>query len=1253
MFQLNGINELAESNSTLEDFLLMLRPKKIIQTGIKHSNGIETVLRIARHLRQHETEDYLFYAIASNPQCYLDTIQALRENGLLRQVQVLVGATLSYDELLRLTEGKAVNTQFKYLPERILYNCLNDMEDAADLIVFGSDAPILSAEAAEALRALKISSHFLMLSPPNSLSQIRSEFPKEAAGLVPLDSSIDPSGILVAANPIRPGGRSGKALSAAKKQIAIVLTEHMGDIVACEPVARYIRRIEPNSNITWVVNEKYRELVENNPYLDEVLSVNCLTEWALLSKSGIYDKIIDLHINKRECPECSLEFQKWKTRRDVTLENYYHHGPLLSVFSSCAGLPPLNEAPQVYIPDTVRSEVDSLSLPEPFIVFHCSSNEYSRDWADEKWRELAKNLINAWDGAIIEIGTQACLAGSGESRIINLCGKLSILESAEVIRRAHVFAGIDSGPAHIANAVGTNGVILLGEYRAFKCYVPFTGDYSAGKRATIIYADAGPARNISVQQVLSAILKEFGRADSPKSRINGVVDNSKTGGRALEESTPPTRLIAFHLPQFHPIPENDLWWGKGFTEWRNVTRGMPLFEGHYQPQLPGELGFYDMRLPDILAQQAELAKAAGIEGFCFWHYWFEGKLLLERPIEQMIQSGKPDYPFCFAWANENWTRRWDGQDSEILMKQSYGGADDAELHFNWLVHAFQDPRYIRIEGRPVFLIYRPFDIPDVSSTIDIWTQMARRHGLKSPFMIAIRTNFDGYAPLHSLRSGFQAELIFQPNSAGSYQRIQEVLKEKLDAFPQFYSEENRVLKMKGATVCDYGEAWPIFAECGPCNDSSYGCVVPSWDNTARRANYGAFVLHNSTPTAYESWLRYEFAKSRETAPGNRILFINAWNEWAEGNHLEPDLKHANGYLEATKRAIEKSRRLNGNALDILRQAKAISRIHPLIRKIAETVHKKETNLPSTDTSINDPSILTRIQEILSAAAGRGRVGTRKNYVLIETVKELLKAYNAIPLLTYIYNCASELAVKESKEQARLLFLILAEATVQSFPELCGKSYYKLALLANGKESAIRLLKKCLQLYPEHRAAGELLGELSLGAAKGAHVSETSGLRKEVLTYCQGNGLDIGYGGDPVVPTAITIDQPPPYTPHLGSHPQNLRGDGANLYWFKDDAFDYIYSSHLIEDFAETGPVLKEWVRVLKPGGYMVLVAPVERIYREHCSRTGQEYNTNHKILEMSAPYILSQLDKLAIPYRIEKRFDLINTYSFLLVIEKI
>ncbi len=167
------------------------------------------------------------------------------------------------------------------------------------------------------------------------------------------------------------------------------------------------------------------------------------------------------------------------------------------------------------------------------------------------------------------------------------------------------------------------------------------------------------------------------------------------------------------------------------------------------------------------------------------------------------------------------------------------------------------------------------------------------------------------------------------------------------------------------------------------------------------------------------------------------------------------------------------------------------------------------------------------------------------------------------------------------------------------------------------------------------------------------MSETACIREEVLSYCCGNGLDIGYGGDPVVPTAITIDLPPPYIPHLGRHPQNLRGDGANLHWFRDGVLDYVYSSHLIEDFPETAPVLKEWLRVVKPGGYLILVAPVEKIYREHCRTTGQEYNTNHKIVDMSAAYIVSQLDQLKIPYRVEKRIDLIGYYGFILVVQKI
>jgi lipopolysaccharide biosynthesis protein len=188
------------------------------------------------------------------------------------------------------------------------------------------------------------------------------------------------------------------------------------------------------------------------------------------------------------------------------------------------------------------------------------------------------------------------------------------------------------------------------------------------------------------------------------------------------------RFIAFYLPQYHPIPENDEWWGRGFTEWMNVSRAKPLFDGHYQPHLPAKLGFYDLRVPEVRQAQADLARRHGIEGFCYWHYWFEGKRLLERPFNEVLSSGQPDFPFCLAWANETWSRRWLGEDKDILQEQTYSLEDDLD-HITWLMEAFADPRYIRVHGRPLFLIYKPFDLPDPERTTETFRSECVRNGV--------------------------------------------------------------------------------------------------------------------------------------------------------------------------------------------------------------------------------------------------------------------------------------------------------------------------------------------------------------------------------------------------------------------------------------------------------------------------------------------------------------------------------------------
>ena len=220
------------------------------------------------------------------------------------------------------------------------------------------------------------------------------------------------------------------------------------------------------------------------------------------------------------------------------------------------------------------------------------------------------------------------------------------------------------------------------------------------------------------------------------------------------------RLIAFYLPQFHPIPENDQWWGKGFTEWTNVTKARPLFPGHYQPHLPSDLGFYDLRLPEVREAQAAIARQHGIHGFCYYHYWFNGRRMLEQPFNDVLALGQPDFPFCLCWANENWTRNWDGGHREMLVPQSYSAADD-HRHIDWLLRAFEDPRYIQIDDRPLMVIYRPRQLPNIHQTLDIWREAAVKRGFKGLYICRVENFADERGD--PTRLGFDASIEFQPD----------------------------------------------------------------------------------------------------------------------------------------------------------------------------------------------------------------------------------------------------------------------------------------------------------------------------------------------------------------------------------------------------------------------------------------------------------------------------------------------------------
>jgi lipopolysaccharide biosynthesis protein len=353
--------------------------------------------------------------------------------------------------------------------------------------------------------------------------------------------------------------------------------------------------------------------------------------------------------------------------------------------------------------------------------------------------------------------------------------------------------------------------------------------------------------------------------------------------------------IAIYLPQFHPIPENDEWWGPGFTEWRNVVTARPQFPGHYQPHLPADLGFYDLRVPEAREAQAAMAARYGISGFCYYHYWFNGKRLLHRPFDEVLDSGAPDFPFCLCWANENWTRRWDGRDDLVLMAQKHSLEDDID-HIDFLLKAFADSRYIKVDGRPLFLVYRPKLLADAKQTADVWRERARRAGFPDLYLVKLEIFGDMRAPASI---GFDAALEFAP-----YFGIPKI--------GQRWARIRRRLIHSGLlpsspylthNVCRYDALIEHMLARDDVPYTQFRCVTPGWDNSSRRAA-GAWIFHGSTPQLYESWLGNVVTQTRRRHRGDKqLLFINAWNEWAEGNHLEPDQRWGCAYLEATARAL--------------------------------------------------------------------------------------------------------------------------------------------------------------------------------------------------------------------------------------------------------------------------------------------------------------------------------------------------------------
>ncbi len=343
------------------------------------------------------------------------------------------------------------------------------------------------------------------------------------------------------------------------------------------------------------------------------------------------------------------------------------------------------------------------------------------------------------------------------------------------------------------------------------------------------------------------------------------------------------RAIALYLPQFHPIPENDKWWGAGFTEWTNTAKRRPMFRGHYQPHVPADLGFYDLRLPDARAKQAEMARSFGIEGFCYYHYWFAGRRILNRPFDEVLASGAPDFPFCLCWANESWSGIWHGAPNTVLIDQTYPGEPDHRAHFAELLPAFRDHRYIRVDGKPLFLIYRPFKLPDAERVLTLWRTMALEAGLGGLHIVANSTaikenpvaiGFDAVmrGPDFKLRDwarGWRDPLARVRQSVNSRRGLPHVYK---------FSEMAQRSRPQRETI------------------PSYPCIVHAWDNTPRSGSRGV-VYKNPDPKYFRDLLVAGIEAVSDSPPDQRLIFLKSWNEWAEGNHLEPDLRYGTRYLQ--------------------------------------------------------------------------------------------------------------------------------------------------------------------------------------------------------------------------------------------------------------------------------------------------------------------------------------------------------------------
>ncbi|MFV0233806.1 glycoside hydrolase family 99-like domain-containing protein [Empedobacter falsenii] len=349
------------------------------------------------------------------------------------------------------------------------------------------------------------------------------------------------------------------------------------------------------------------------------------------------------------------------------------------------------------------------------------------------------------------------------------------------------------------------------------------------------------------------------------------------------------RLIASYLPQFYPTKENNEWWHEGFTEWTNVGKAEKLFKDHYQPRVPKDLGYYDLRIEDVRVQQAEMAQKYGVEGFCYWHYWFgNGERVLTRVFDEVVKSKEPNFPFCLAWANETWSGRWHGAENRILKQQLYPGKEDMINHFNEMLPAFLDERYIKVKGRLFFMIYKPDLLEDTELFIETWNKLAKDNGLEGFYFIAQIA--DGKQKEKYIKKGYDAVNII------SHYNINKTPKNLLK------SKFNSLLSL-GLNVYNYEDAMKYFVGKEEKENNCIPTILPNWDHSPRSGKR-AFILHNSTPELFQKHVNEVFSIVKEKPEDDKIVMIKSWNEWGEGNYLEPDLKYGLEYLEVLRKELD-------------------------------------------------------------------------------------------------------------------------------------------------------------------------------------------------------------------------------------------------------------------------------------------------------------------------------------------------------------